>query len=404
MAAMSEPREAESPSFSPGGNVTRLEHEGREIFLVGTAHVSKKSVEEVRRVIAELRPDTVCVELDASRCEALRNEKRWYGPGSGDVLSKDRAGLFLASLLFAGFQKRLGDRLGVRAGMEMLAAVAEAERIGATVVLADREIQATLMRCYRSLGPLDRAKVLVVLVLLPFSAQEIDEAEVEKLKDREKMGDVMEAFAREMPALGTPLIEERDRYLMASIREAPGRRIVAVVGAAHVPGMTRELGRPADRAALSMIPARSVRSRLLEWLPCAVVLALGGLAVLRAYDPGRALHVALLAGLPTAVCSTLSALVAGAGVGAALAAFVLSPVTLLVPVLPLGRIAGRLELGRRPPVPDDALRLRDDVLSPTAARSNAFLRPLLVAVASSFGRNVGGTVGLAWATAWVLLH
>jgi len=242
MAAMSEPGEAESPSFSPGSNVTRLEHDGREIFLVGTAHVSKKSVEEVRRVIAELRPDTVCVELDASRCEALRDEKRWHGPGSGDVLSKDRAGLFLASLLFAGFQKRLGDRLGVRPGMEMLAAVAEAERIGANVVLADREIQATLMRCYRSLGPLDRAKVLVVLVLLPFSAQEIDEAEVEKLKDREKMGDVMEAFAREMPALGTPLIEERDRYLMASIREAPGRRIVAVVGAAHVPGMTRELG------------------------------------------------------------------------------------------------------------------------------------------------------------------
>lgn len=401
---MAEPGEAESPSLSPGGNVARLTHEGREIFLVGTAHVSKKSVEEVRQVIAELRPDTVCVELDASRYQALRDEKRWHGPTSGDVLGKDRAGLFLASLLFAGFQKRLGDRLGVRPGMEMLAAVDEANRIGASVVLADREIQATLMRCYRSLGLLDRAKVLVILVLLPISAHQIDEAEVEKLKDREKMGDVMEAFAKEMPALGTPLIEERDRYLMASIREAPGKRIVAVVGAAHVPGMTRELGRPADRAALSVIPARPARSRLLEWLPCAVVLALTALAVLRAYDSGRALHVALLAGLPAAVCSAFSAIVAGAGARAALAAFVLSPVTLLVPVVPLGRIAGRLELGRRPPGPDDALRLRDDVLSPAAARRNAFLRPLLVAVGSSFGRNVGGTVGLAWAIGWVLLH
>src|SRR5207244_3388724 len=113
------------------------------------------------------------------------------------------------------------------------------------------------------------------------------EADVERLKDREKMGDVMEAFAREMPALGTPLIDERDRYLMASIREAKGKRVVAVVGAAHVPGMTRELGRAADRAALSAIPPRPARSVILEWLPSLLAFAVIAGGALLKHDMGR---------------------------------------------------------------------------------------------------------------------
>src|SRR5262249_8804165 len=117
IAVMDKAGDGASSWVASGGNVTRLTHEGREIFLVGHASVSKKSVEEVRRVIAALEPDTVCVELAAARHEALKDDTRWHGPGPGDVLAHDRAGLFLASLLFAGFQKRLGDRLGVRPGM-----------------------------------------------------------------------------------------------------------------------------------------------------------------------------------------------------------------------------------------------------------------------------------------------
>ena len=200
-------------AWKSASNVTRLELGGREIFVVGTAHVSRKSVEEVRRVIDELRPDSVCVELDQARYETLSDDTRWQRLDVLDIVRGDRAGLFLSSLVFSGFQKRLGDKLGVRPGTEMLAAVDEARRIGAEVVLADRDIQATLMRCYRSLGPIDRTKVLAVLGMLPFAAADIDEAQVEKLKDRETMVDVMATFAREMPALETPLITERDHFI-----------------------------------------------------------------------------------------------------------------------------------------------------------------------------------------------
>src|ERR1700690_1718424 len=128
------PRDAASAVSEALRNVTRLEHEGREIFLVGTAHVSKKSIDEVRHVIDELRPDVVCVELDDARYQSLKDETRFRGADVGTVLRTDRVGLFPASLLFAGFQKRLGDRLGVRPGMEMLAAVEAANQIGAKVV------------------------------------------------------------------------------------------------------------------------------------------------------------------------------------------------------------------------------------------------------------------------------
>jgi pheromone shutdown-related protein TraB len=393
-------RDESAPSATVSGNVTRLVHEGREIFLVGTAHVSKKSVAEVRQVIDELKPDVVCVELDAARYDSLRDDSGWRGLDARDILRSDRAGLFLASLLFAGFQKRLGDRLGVRPGMEMLAAVEEARRTGANVVLADREIQATLMRCYRSLGPVDRMKVLLILVMLPFTASEIDEAEVEKLKDREKMGDVMEAFAREMPALGLPLIEERDRYLMASVQEAGGKRIVAVVGAAHVPGMSRRLGQHADRAALSVIPPRSALAAALEWVPCLAVLALVAWGFAR--GPFRVVRVLELVAAPSAVITGICAAVAGASALTAISAALLSPLTLILPLLRVGPLSGLLELRRRSPTAADNARIRDDVLSPGAARKNSFLRPLLIAVATAVGRSLGGAIGIAWAVGWLL--
>ncbi len=395
--------EGDTPGARPAasdettGHVTRLEHAGREFFLVGTAHVSRKSVDEVRRVIDELRPDTVCVELDEPRLQTLADEGRWRLLDALAIVRGDRAGLFLSSLLFSGFQKRLGDRLGVRPGEEMLAAVDEARRIGAQVVLADRDVQATLMRCYRSLGLLDRAKVLFVLVMLPFAASDIDEAQVEKLKERETMTDAMTTFAREMPALETPLITERDRYLMASVENAAGRRIVAIVGAAHVPGMTRHLGSNADRAALSVVPERSLSSRASSFIPPVLVAALVALGAFK--GAGALRLVSLLA--PCAVPSAAGAFILGWLVGAtlwtSLLAGVLAPFTLVLPFVDIGRIAGTVQFGLRPPSPEDGAKLRDDILTPRSVRANPFLRVLLAAVAPGFGRSLGAALGFVWA-------
>ncbi|HEX7668579.1 MAG TPA: TraB family protein [Polyangiaceae bacterium] len=381
----------------PSESITRLEYEGREIFLLGTAHVSKKSVEEVEHLIDELRPDVVCVELDRARYETLLDESRWRRLDVRAVLREDRAGLMLASLLFSGFQKRLGDRLGVRPGSEMLAAARAAERVGAKIVLADRDVQATLRRCYGALGALDRAKIFVALGFLPFAAADIEEADVERLKGKEAIGDAMGVFAQQMPALKVPLIDERDQYLVASTRAAPGRRIVSVVGAAHVAGMVRYLSSPVDRAALSEAPGQPLGESLREWSLTAVLALLLGFALGRGgsaeYVTGLLCRV-LLAG---AAGSFFAVLAVGGSILTALAALSAAPLTLAFPVVPLGTIAGEVQARVRFPSPEDAAAVRADMLTPSRLRQNRFIVVLLVTVAAQLGRTIGALLGLLWA-------
>jgi len=276
----------------------------------------------------------------------------------------------------------------------MMAAVEAGRAVGAEVVLADRDIQATLLRCYRSLGPLDRLKVLAVLLMLPFAAADIDEKQVEELKDRKAMGDVMETFARQMPSLKRPLIDERDQYLIASTREAPGPRVVSVIGAAHVPGMVRALDAPIDRAALSVLPGPSPGARAARFIwPAAIAAFLLALAL---RSPGALTNGALILAATTALGSGVLALVGGAHPLTALVAAVLSPPTLLVPGPHLGRLVGGAEARLRTPAPSDGARLRDDVLRPGRARNNSMLRPALVATFSTFGRGLGSAMGLLW--------
>jgi pheromone shutdown-related protein TraB len=399
---MADAAEPTNENFAASSNVTRIDREGREIYLLGTAHVSKKSVEEVRRTIEEIRPDTVCVELDKTRYETLADESRFGRVDLLAILAAGRAGLYLSSLLFAGFQKRIGDRLGVRPGAEMLAAVEAAERVGATVVFADRDVQVTLMRCYRSLSVVEKAQVLFVLLMLPFAAGDVDEEEVERLKKRETIGDVMTTFAEQMPSLKTPLIDERDRYLAASVVRSPGRRVVAIVGAAHVPGLESRLDADTDTSALDVIPSPGGRMGVLRGIFPVFAFALAAALVLGRIAPDVALSTAIRATAPSAGLAAILAIVAGASVFTALLCVPLAPFTLVLPVVRFDHAVGVIEARLRPATPADGLRARDDVLGPASARRSRFLRPLLAAVLGSFGRTLGAAIGLVWAILHVL--
>src|SRR6187402_2456984 len=246
--------------------LTRLGYEGREIYLVGTAHVSQRSVEDVGRVIEELRPDTVCVELDAARHQALVDRKRWRHLDIFEIIRQRRVAFWVTSLGLSSYQRRLGEKLGVRPGAEMLAAIDHAERVGARLVLADRDIQATLKRTWAALSLWDCLQLGGALVGSLFAKGEITKEQVEALKDRDTIGELVREFAEVMPRLQAPLIDERDRYLMSAIREAPGQRVVGVVGAGHVGGMVKYLHAEVDRNALSEIPRPSWLSRIAPWI------------------------------------------------------------------------------------------------------------------------------------------
>src|SRR6187399_1742411 len=256
--------------------VTHLAYEGRDLYLVGTAHVSQRSVADVGRVIETLCPDTVCVELDATRHQALVDPKRWRNLDIFEVIRNRRIPFLLSSLVLSSYQRRLGAKLGVRPGAEMLAAIEHASSVGAKLVLADRDIAATLKRTWAALSLWDCVQLIGTLGGSLFAKAEITADQVEALKDRDTISELVREFAEVMPRLQRPLIDERDRFLMSAVREAPGKCVVAVVGAGHVSGMVAYLHTPVDRDALSQIPPPGWLRRISSWvLP---LLGLGALA------------------------------------------------------------------------------------------------------------------------------
>ncbi|MBN2196174.1 MAG: TraB family protein [Polyangiaceae bacterium] len=385
------------------GNVTQLALPEKDIYIVGTAHVSQASVAEVEGLIDGLGPNTVCVELDELRYRALTDDSYWKSLDVADVVKKRRVGLVFASIVLASIQKRVGNKLGIRPGAEMLAAARRAQANGAELVLADRSIQITFQRTWHNLGPLNRLKLLAFLVMAPFSAieDEIDAASVERLKEEGSMNDMMSEFAKVMPQVKEPLIDERNQYLMSMVREAPGSKVVAVVGAAHVSGMVADFDRPIDRAALLEVPRPPVLQRALRWAFPVALLGLVAATHLRA-DPPALASLLLAWCLPTALFGLVAASVAGARPLTLVLAALIAPLASLGPALPLESVTGRIEARLRRPTPEDGQRILDDVGTVRGLYRNRAARVLLVALLSRVGAIVGGVVGGAWVL-WLVL-
>jgi pheromone shutdown-related protein TraB len=225
------------------GNVHEILLDEKQILLIGTAHISQSSVDEVNDVIEQEKPDTVCIELCASRHQAMMDKDQWKNMDIFKVVREGKSFLLFANLIMTAFQKRLGSQLGVKPGAEMLAAAQASERVNAELVLADRDVKVTLQRTWRGMPFWARMKVLSQLLASLFIREEISKEEIEKLKESDALSEAMEMLADQSPEMKRILIDERDQFMAEKIRQAPGKRIVAVVGAGHVKGLTEELER-----------------------------------------------------------------------------------------------------------------------------------------------------------------
>jgi pheromone shutdown-related protein TraB len=386
------------------GNVTVIRRpmagrpdQERLVHLIGTAHVSRKSVEEVRRVIAEVKPDTVCVELDQMRYAAL-TDGRWRTLDMRQIIRDDQMLFVMASLALQAFQKRLGKKLGVRPGAELLAAVEAAREIGAEVVLADREVQITLRRTWATIGLVNKARLSLFLMAAMFFNVDIDEEQVEQLKNREHMADAIGEFARHVPEVKQPLIDERDAFMISKIDEAPGDVIVAVVGASHVVGMIARDAGQVDRAALCRVPQPSPAARLTKWVLPLVMAAVFYWGYREQQLEGLT-RMLLAWCIANAALASSCTLLSGGKLLSVLIAAVTAPITALVPVTRVGPLVASVEARLRRPTADDCERLGQDVTTWRDMHKNPFSRVLMVAVAASFGATLGRWVGAAWVLA-----
>lgn len=372
----------------------QLELNGRKITLVGTAHVSKESVEEVKETIKTLQPDCVAVELDEKRADSIQNADRYSQLDLVKVFKRKEGFLLLANLILSSFQKRMGMNVGVKPGDEMLAAMDAARESETPFVLVDRPIQITLKRAWAKNSFWGKCKLLATLISSAFSKEEPDPSEIEKLKERNEMDSMMNELAEYMPVIKEVLIDERDRYLASKIWDAQGSNIVAVLGAGHLPGVQTWLEKLSSKAAssdvseISIVPKGGNFIKILGWLipACIVGLIAAGFIYGGVHAGAQMLSTWFLYNaIPAAI---LTAVACGHPL-AILVGFIGAPFTSLCPFIGIGFCTAIVQAIVCKPKVSDMESLQDDVTSLRGFYKNRILRALLVFILSSIGSTIG---------------
>ncbi len=375
---------------SPNVDVVNLGD--REFILVGTAHVSRQSAELAERVILEEKPDAVAVELCEARFASLRDPKRWRNTDVYTVVKEGRSYVLLSQLILAAFQKKLGKHLDVKPGAEMMRAVEAAEACGAQLVLADRDVRTTLKRTWHSLGLLSAARLIGAMIMGLFTSERLEEEEIERLKSSDALEELMRDFSERLPDVRVALIDERDEYLASKIAQAPGKKIVAVIGAGHIPGIKRWIAEAPDCSELEKVPPAKLSTRLIGWGIPALVVGLIAWGFFHGSEQGwKMIETWILA---TSITGALGAALALAHPVTIAAAFVVSPFTALHPLIASGWIAGLVEAAIRKPRVADLENIADDVTSVRGIWSNRVSRVLLVVLLTNLCGSIGTLIGI----------
>ena len=394
-----ENKAADSASTDTQTHVTVVEHNGCTFHIVGTAHVSEQSREEVRKLIDDVSPDVVCVELDQERYDSFYDEDRWKKLDIFQVIKKGKFLYLLANLMISAYQRRIGAILGVKPGAELIGAAEDAKAKNIPVSLIDRNINITLKRVWANHSFWNKCKLLGDIIESLFGDDETKEATakaIEELKKDANLSSMVLELAEERPEFHRPLIDERDRYLMAKMREhaADCKKVVAVVGAGHVPGIVKYFNTEVDTDELDQLPKPSIVWTLVKWL--IPIILFGGIAYglySHGFDSLQQMLTAWI--LPNSLFCLLAAIIALAHPLTILAAIFVSPLTSTTPVIGAGIVLGLLEAWLRKPTVADCEDL-PNVHTVKDFYKNKFTHVLIVCVLTTFGSAAGAWIGIGW--------
>ena len=366
----------------------------KEFFIIGTAHISQNSADLVREVITAEKPDTVCVELDKQRYKALSEKKRWEELDLKQLIKEKQLSTLIINILLASYQKKLGKKLGVNPGVELLEAAKVAKELNIPIELVDRDVRITLKRAWNSMGLWQKMKLLTVGLASVFEEEEINEEKLSEIKDKDVLNEMMAEMGKQMPVLKRVLIDERDSFLMQKIKESKGKKIVAVVGAGHVNGIIKALkeGREQDLSEIEVIPPSSPVLKIIGYgIPALIILSLFYIGFTKGANvAGDNIFFWILAnGIPSA----LGTIVALAHPLTIIAAFLAAPITSLTPVIGAGYVAAFVQAYYQPPKVKEFESVTEDVVSLKMWWKNRLLKILLVFILSGLGSALGTYVG-----------
>lgn len=382
--------------------IATLQVGNSKVTLLGTAHVSRQSAEMVSNMIGTGDYDAVAIELCDSRHQAIIDPDSLAKQDLLKVIRQGKAPMVMASLALGAFQQRLADQFGIKPGAEMHAAMEGAEEKNLFIYLIDREIGTTMKRVYHSVPWWKRMGIFSGLVASVISKDDIEEKDIERLKEGDMLESTFDEFSTQSGELYTPLIDERDKFmalrLYESLQQSEPEHMLAVIGAGHLKGIQKYLNELIENQPdnseitkrvekLNELPSKSPIWKILPWVIVALVLTGFTIGFMRSPELGWE-----LVGIWVLVNGTLSA------VGAALAlahpltiltAFVAAPLTSLNPTVGAGMVTGAVELMLRRPQVQDFGELRQDTSALKGWWKNRVSRVLLVFFLSTLGSAAG---------------
>lgn len=371
------------------------------IILVGTAHISKDSVKEVKEVIEEYKPDIVAVELCKRRYEAITKKDKWENTPITSLLKSNNAYLMLAQTFLSSIQRRLGKEYGVEPGSEMIAAMNEAKRHDIEVALVDRDISVTLKRAWKKMGVREKFRLTweFMKAILGYDEEELEDLDLKELMDQDVISAMLEEFGNIAPSVATVLIHERDEYIAKKIlNESEKGKIVAVVGAGHINGIKNNLEKKkldVDLTELEYVPKKrfSVLKSVGYVIPVVFVALIVYLFLTGGW--GRAADALLWWFLINGSLSAVGTAIARGHPFSIATAFVAAPLTSLNPAIAAGWVAGYVEFKLRKPVVKDFQNL-SKVDSFKDFLNNRVIRLLMVVALANLGSMIGTFIALPY--------
>lgn len=372
-----------------------------EYTLLGTAHVSKVSADEVSQLIQSGQFDAVAVELCPARLASLKDPDALAKLDLFQVIKQGKAGMVAANLALGSFQQRLAEESGIAPGEEMKAAIEDAAKYNLPLLAIDRDVGITLKRVYRSVPWWQRAGLIMGLVGGLFSREKVSPAEIEKLKQGDMLEATFSEFAAESKHLYQALITERDQYMALRLAQENGdsryKKVLVVIGAGHLKGLSESLSGhlPVDPSEqLAILNSLPVGNRWLKYLPWLVVaLILSGFVVGFSRDTGLGAQMVVDWILINGGLSALGVLIAGGHPLTIVTAFIAAPLTSLNPTIGAGFVAAAAEIYFRKPKVADFSQLRQDTASLKGWWKNRVSRTLLVFILATLGSALGTYVG-----------
>ncbi len=366
----------------------------RELYLVGTAHVSLQSVELVEETINEINPDTICIELDDKRYNSIMNKQKYEDLDIVKIIREKQLFFFIGQFIMASYQKKIAEKTGSRPGMEFKKAIELGEEKGAVMVMADRNIGTTLKRAFRLTPFWDKMKFLGSLFIA--DDDDFDNLDIEQLKEHDAIERIVGSFEDELPVTKEVLIDERDRYLASMIYENLGEVTVAVVGAGHVPGMLKQFDAPLTpeaREEIEFIPPPSKAGKILPWIIPAIVIG----AFIWGFSSGRrdvAQDAIVYWVLANGILTSLGCIIALAHPLTILSGFIAAPITSLNPTIGAGFVTGIVQTFVNKPTLSDFEEIQNSKFSMKLLWKNRIFRIFMVFFLSSIGSSVGTFVAL----------